>query len=510
MKKTVPFFLSCLLLVCITAWGQRITYSEPDRDDARVLNFEVIGKINGKVLVYKSYRDLHFIVTYDNEMKMVDKNRLELAGNTRILNTEFIQYADFAYMIYQYQKRSIMYCMAIKLDGAGKQVGESVQLDSTDNINYSASNKIYSVLNSEDKQKIMVFKINTRNDKMHMLTTSLFNKDLSLFKKSRLSINMPQRNDFLAEFSLDNDGDLVCIRASGTSTNDNINKITLITKPAPLDSYTLTDLKLGNIFLDDIRIKVDNINKHYVITSFLSKTKRGNIEGLYYVLWDKQQNKELLNATDIFTPEFREDAKGEGGSKTAFNDYFLKNIILRKDGGFIVVAESAYTSSRGNTLNRWDYLYGSPYWSPVDYYSWNSPVGYYPWYRSGMYNNVNTLTRYYADNVAVISFEPNGKVEWSNVIRKSQYDDNTDNYIGFGLFNTGDQLRFIFNIQEKRNMILSEQSLAPNGQLDRNPTFKNLDKGYDFMPRHAKQVGARQAIVPCQYRGFTCFAKLEF
>jgi hypothetical protein len=30
------------------------------------------------------------------------------------------------------------------------------------------------------------------------------------------------------------------------------------------------------------------------------------------------------------------------------------------------------------------------------------------------------------------------------------------------------------------------------------------------MPRHAKQVGARQAIVPCQYRGYTCFAKVEF
>jgi hypothetical protein len=217
-----------------------------------------------------------------------------------------------------------------------------------------------------------------------------------------------------------------------------------------------------------------------------------------------------LNATTIFSEEFREDAKAEGGSKSAFNDYFLKNVIVRKDGGFIIIAESAYTSSRGNTLNRWDYLYGSPYWSPVDYYTWNSPVGYYPWWRSSTYNNLNTLTRYFADNVAVISFEPNGKMEWSNVIRKSQYDDNTDNFIGFGLFNTGDQLHFMFNVQEKRSMILSDQSISPTGQVDRNPTFKNLDKGYDFMPRHSKQVGSRQAIVPCQYRGFTCFAKLEF
>ena len=508
MKKQVSVLIACLLLACITGFAQKITYSEPDRDDSRTLNFEVIGKINGKILVYKNYRDLHFIATYDNDMKLVDKSKLDFI-NYRVLNTEFIPYPDFVYMIYQFQKKSIMYCMAVKLDAAGKKMGEPIQLDSTDNINYSVSNKIYSVINSDDKQKIMVFKINTKNDKSHVLTTCLFNRELVLQRKSHLGISMPQRNDFLSEFSLDNDGDLVCIRASGTSSNDNINKISLITKPSMLDTYALMELKLGNIYLDDIRIKVDNINKHYVITSFLSKTKRGNIEGLYYVLWDKSTNKELLNTTTIFSDEFREDARGEGNSKTAFNDYFLKNIILRRDGGFIVVSESAYTSSRGNTLNRWDYLYGSPYWSPVDYYSWNSPSGYYPWWRSSTYNNVNTQTRYFADNVALISFEPTGKVEWSNVVRKSQYDDNTDNYIGFGLFNTGDQLHFIFNIQEKRAMILSDQSITPSGQVDRNPTFKNLDKGYDFMPRHSKQIGARQAIVPCQYRGFTCFAKLE-
>jgi hypothetical protein len=51
-------------------------------------------------------------------------------------------------------------------------------------------------------------------------------------------------------------------------------------------------------------------------------------------------------------------------------------------------------------------------------------------------------------------------------------------------------------------MILTDQTISPMGQVDRNPTFKNLDKGYDFMPRHAKQIGSRVAIVPCQYRGY--------
>ena len=509
MKKVFSLLVACLFLANFQVIGQKITYSDPDRDDPRTLNFEIIGKLSGRILIYKNYRDLHYITVLDADMRMLEKNKIDLP-NPRLLSTEFLVYPDFAYMIYQYQKKGALFCGAIKLDANGKQVGQPIEMDSTENVNTAVNAKIYSVINSEDKQKILIFKVNSHNDKQHILTTCLFNKELQLQKKSKLSINMPQRNDFLSEFTVDNDGDLACIRASGTSSNDNINKVTLITKSANSDNFTSTDLKLNGIFLDDIRLKADNINKHYLITSFISKTRRGNIEGLYYAVWDKILNKESLNAVTSFSEELRSDAKGEGGIKAAFNDFFLKNIILRKDGGFIIIAESAYSTSRGNTLSRWDYLYGSPYWSPADYYTWRSPSGYYPWGYNNMNNINNTLTRFYADNVAVISFEPSGRVEWSNVVRKSQYDDNTDNFIGFGLLNTGDQLHFLFNIQEKRSMILSDQSITPMGQIDRNPTFKNMDKGYDFMPRHAKQIGLRQAIVPCQYRGFTCFAKIEF
>ena len=508
MKNICLLLLACMLFGTFQAAGQKITYSDPDRDDPRSLSFEIIGKLGGRVLVYKNYHDLHYISVFDAEMHMVEKNRLDIA-NLRVQSTEFLVYPDFAYMIFQYQKRGAIYCSAIKLDASGKGIGPIIEMDSTENVNTAANSKIYTVIFSENKQKIMIFKINSKNERQHILTTSLFNSDLQLLKKSRLSINMPQRNDFLSEFTLDNDGDMVCVQASGTSSNDNINKVSLLTKPALLDTYAINELKLNGIFLDDIRIKADNINKHYLITSFVSKVRRGNIEGLYYTLWDKIQNRILLDSVTSFSEELRNDAKGEGGAKAAFNDFFLKNIILRKDGGFIIIAESAYTSTRGSTMNRWDYLYGSPYWSPTDYYTSRNSVGNYPW---GYYNNPNNSvqTRYFADNIAAISFEPNGKLEWSNVIRKSQFDDNTDNFIGYGLLNSGDQLHFMFNIQEKRTQMLSDQSIAPNGQIDRSPTFKNMDKGYDFMPRHAKQIGQRLAIVPCQYRGFTCFAKIEF
>jgi hypothetical protein len=495
------------MLIGAQLQAQLIAYSEPDRDDARDMNFEVIGKMNGTIHVYKNYRDLHHICLFDNEMKQIDKVKLDFLPE-RIFNADFLQYPGFYYMFYQYQKRNIVYCMAVKLDAKAQKMGEPIQLDTTE-VNYSASNKIYTVLNSDDKQKLMVLKVNSKNEKVHYLTTSLFNKDLALIQKTTNAIAMQERNDVVGEFQLDNDGDLVFIKTSGTAQNDNINKVTLLQKTTLSNTIQQADLHIKGLYLDDIRVKVDNVNKHYLVTSFGSKQRRGNIDGLYCFLYDKVSNKELLNTSIAFSDELRGEAKSDGSVKMAFNDFYLHNIVMRKDGGFIIASESVYTSSRGGNNNRWDY-FGTPFNSGFNnaYYYNTSPFGYYnyPWNRNNAMNNV---VRYYADNIAVLSIDPTGKMDWSNVIRKSQYDDNSDNFIGYGVMNTGGEIHFLFNSQEKRQMLLTDQSINPEGQVTRSPTLKNLDRGYDFMPKQAKQTGSKQIIIPCQYRNYICFAKID-
>ena len=64
------------------------------------------------------------------------------------------------------------------------------------------------------------------------------------------------------------------------------------------------------------------------------------------------------------------------------------------------------------------------------------------------------------------------KMEWSNVIRKSQFDDNGDNYISYGLMNVGSEVHVLFNILEKRNWLLTDQSFSPEGQLFRKLLIK--------------------------------------
>jgi hypothetical protein len=110
----------------------------------------------------------------------------------------------------------------------------------------------------------------------------------------------------------------------------------------------------------------------------------------------------------------------------------------------------------------------------------------------------------------VLSFDKNSNLEWSNVIPKSQFDDDGNSLISYQLVNTGGALHFLYNQYERRMMLLTDQSIAPDGKLTRYPTLRNLDKGYEFMTRFGKQISSNQILIPCLYRNYLCFAKIDF
>jgi hypothetical protein len=498
------------MVVCFLIFGnllkaQKIVYSEPERDDTRRMNFEVIGKINGNFLIYKNIRNRNWITIMDNNMKVLDKVEQDYIPDDRLINIDFFPYNDFCYAIYQYQKRNVVYCMAAKIDGQGKKSSDVIELDTT-HLGFAANNKIYSVVSSEDKNKIMVFKINSKNKQRYIITTNLFDNGLTLLKKTVITMPMEDHNEYLDEFYIDNEGDFVFTKFY-RQNNDIISRASLVVKYAQADSLLIKDLDIEKRYLDELHVKVDNFNKRYFLTSFYYKERRGNIDGFYFYVWDKETGKPEMENTVTFGDELRKDAKGEANLKMAFNDYFIRNIIIKKDGGFIIGSEAFYTTSRYNSWNRWDYLYGSPYLSPVDYYYY-SPYYNSLWYRSRFYNSSNV--RYHADNIVILSFDNTGKLQWNNIIAKDQYDDETDDLISYQLMNTGGQLHFLFNMEERRINLLNDYTVAPGGQINRNPTLKNLDKGFEFMAKYGKQVSSHQMIVPCLYRNNICFAKIEF
>ena len=497
-------FLIVLLAVFDAAYAQKIVYSESDKDDNRKMNFEIIGKMGNNFLIYKSIRNENFISVYDNNMKQIEKVKHEYLPEERMINVDFFPYQDFFYMIYQYQKRNVVYCAYLKMDGMGKKISEPMELDTT-TIGGFTNNKIYTVIASEDKQKIIVFKINSRDRNKFIITTKLLNDKLQLLHKSILTMPMDERNDNLGEFVLDNEGNLVFSKFYRHG-NENISKAFIVVKKATNDAFDFYNINLEKIYLDELRVKVDNYNHRYLFTSFYYNQRRGSIEGLYFQAFNSINSKAEFEKAFVFNDDLREEARGDANKRMAFNDYFIRNIIIKNDGGFILDAEAFYTTSKANAWNRWDYMYGSPFLSPIDYYYYSPYYSNWMWRRGGN----NQSVRYHADNLVIFSFDKNGGLGWNNIISKEQYDDDTDDRISYQVMNTGGQLHFLFNQQVRKNLLLSDYALSPDGAITPNPTLKNLDRGHEFLPKYGKQVSARQFIAPCLYRNYICFAKIDF
>src|SRR5689334_19820342 len=148
-RKLFIFLILSALTFSLNA--QKIVYSDYDREDSRKMDFEIIGKVGGHFLVYKNSRNRVWITVFDNEMQQVAKvDQDYVPNNEHLINTDFFPYSDFCYMIYQYQRKNVVYCMASRIDGNGNKIGEETELDTT-HIGFSANNRIYTAITSEDR-----------------------------------------------------------------------------------------------------------------------------------------------------------------------------------------------------------------------------------------------------------------------------------------------------------------------------------------------------------------------
>ena len=506
MKQSLIILFAINLLTIAPVFSQDITYSVVHSENARDVSFEVLGKVGNNYLVYKNIGWKNIIQVFDKKMKEISNERLKFVPDNT-LNADFIPYPDFVVMVYQYKKNNVLYCDAAKIDANANLIGLPRTLDTT-RIGVQGGQNIYSTIFSEDKKNMLLYKMHEKNDRLHIVT-KLYNTDLQLQDSTRSFIAFNERREVYSPFQLANDGSIFFTRETKSGSRENIRELEMITCKLHSDSFVVTAIDLQKKYIDGVNIKIDNLNNNYLINSFYYPQKTSaSIEGIFSALINKA-TLQVKSAFNMLDDSLRLKMTKSNQYRFAFDNLFIRNIFVKKDGSYLLVAEDFSTQSLGNNnnWNRWDYLYNNPYSFNNDYYYWNSP--YYRYNRFNSFNN-NRSIKYYYDNILFISVDSTLRFNWKNVLLKKQVDDDNDSFLSYGTLNAGGEIHFLFIEKERNSQIISNHSISPAGKLYRYPTLKSREAGYQFMPRLSKQVGARQVIMPCVYRGNICFAKIEF
>ena len=520
MLKSFLSFIAFILVGLQGLTAQSYVMSGTEKTDKDQMQYEVLGKVDGRYWIYKNNEGIATIAQYNDQMQLVQQN--DLVFLPKKLNAlEFVTKSNRVYAFYQFQEATTVYAMVAELDEKGQLVGTPTIIDTAEKIRPGSGTKVFNLIESEDRSKLLFFSVNTTNPASIKIKTMALSTPFALLNEATISINAQNKKSNLSDFALDNKGNLFCLR--NVEQPNAAPVVSLLYMAADGSEVIETPILNNSLVLDDIRLKINNTNGTVIVNSFYATEKKGHIEGMYTFIWDIATRQNSLSNASRFTDAVRDAVTNKKNLKNAFDHFYFDQVQPNADGGFTIIAEAATTSSNRNAFSRWDYFYGGPFYNPFMFNYWNRPFGFYPWARFGwgpslfMWNRwMNPYASfgypsvtYNANNIALLSFDIKGNLQWVKTIDKKQTDQNVDQFIGYGSIENEAGMSFVYHQKQKGVHQLIVNTLSKEGQLLKGNSIILNEKNYEWMPKSLKQVGAHEAILPYQFKNKIGFAKIQ-
>lgn len=492
MKKSIY----CLLLSVFCFLGgtrythaQDIFYAKERKFSFQNGDFDVVGWAGDRLYTYRASKEGFFLDAYNDSMRLLATIALDFFPQ-KIYETKFINYDDQITVLFQAVQSNYVVQYAVRLDSRARMVQKPVALDSVKTGWFGPSKGYYSSVVSSDKGHIMIYGLG-KAGKSGGLATILLDKQLNVLSRTQPALETSVSDFVLGQTVLGNDGTLYL---SGYTENGSkgYGGEARILKLAPgANVFQSGVLPLKEIYITGMYIKLDDNKNEIYVGAFYSEKKAGNIDGVIYGLYSPASDSLTVFKTIPFDEQLRK-ASDDRNKKKAFNDFEVKNIIVKNDGGFILVSESFYMATRTS--------YGPGY------------GGFYSSYNNYNYPGMNTSVREYVyGDILVINYDGSGNREWHNFIRKEQYSQEDGGlFSSFGLINSGASLVFLYNDFTNSKSSLNLAAVDIQGKLQ----LKKLNAGSgndgDWLPRSGKQTDATELVVPVLRKNNLSFARLAF
>ena len=474
--KIIGLAVAGLVWYAGVAKAQRVQFSEPVAFDFRASEFDMPGKLGDKLFVFRKDKELNVLDALDENMQRLASIVLDFMPE-KAGNLNFVSDGKTLMLTYQQLRRSgEMLVYAAVLDDQARLIGGPMVIDSV-----ITRNERYRVAISPDKQRMVVYLQDRRNGTSVLRWTAID-------RKMQVAGNYEQAlpaDGLVKSIYLTNDGQWIGLQGSGMEDQLSAN-LNLLVCPLGGHTFSVLPANLEGRYIGDAMLRYNTHTGKAYVAGFSSSTSKGNIDGLYYGIALPTSGSWQKTAFMPFDEVVKEGAGGN--KKRAFNDYIFRELIITKDEGFLMAAEKYYTATRQ--------MYASG-------------MGMYPYYYNPYYNRL--LREFNYSDVMLLSCSAEGERKWSDFIRKDQTTLEDDGaFSGYGMMNTGDAIRFVFNNMESASTTLKVISVNPVGKMNTNLLDRDYTRYYDWLPRYGKQISARQMLVPCIYKGKLCFAKVDF
>ena len=458
-----------LAFTCFFAFSQKVTISE-DINLRSDFMYDILGQVDDKILLYRDKGLNHTLQVFDENLW--EKEQVELQFEKKRIDPIGLVAGekDFSFF-YAYRKKGDQLLSCRKFDSDGVLLDTATISVNNALLNYQK----YFFANSRNRRFVALFHFQKDNG----LRISLFDtKEMKLMWENMYTFDFPfVRRDFRELVVSDKGAAFLIFEKDNFRIGRPSTTIEAYYLNASDGFLTKQTLSLEDHYLVDYRVDFDNVNDKLVIAGLYGDKFRSRSNG-YFI---------LRNGFFQFTPFdealFAELEKNNKRKVNNLEDYVIADIIVREDGGLIIVSEMQREFSRKTNV-----LEGR---------------------RQSF--DLRAYTDYYNEDMVVMSVHPDGKEHWRQVLRKKQFSqDDGGYYSSFFVFKSPTELRFIFNDEIKPDNTVSEYLLNPLGENERNIVMNTEYQKLKLRFQEAVQISTRDFLVPSERNSKFNLVKVSF
>jgi hypothetical protein len=478
-------FLSVLVFVHVQA--QDIATSPPQKITAGISKVEVLGRNDQGIIIRHTVHDDDEILCYYDNMSLRWKKNIPRREKNGSIE-EIICYPDSMLFFYSVTVKGATVLKAFKTSSRIESPATVIALDTLSTTLMSPIPHTQFSLTA-DKRYILFWYSdhNFDNNKMVHLTCL----DFKLRKQWSTIIRLTElEHPDPITATIDTFGNACLVSGEYKARNFSNNfpyTALMITSIKQKGTHTHQSIiREQENFYTECQVKQDVRNGNVLVAGLFSHNAGTESEGTCFFVYNSSRDSLILQHYEAHSNDFVSQLTGNSPPKRndGFFDFQPIDLIVKRDGGAIFIAESESVTSE----------------------AYNNP----PFGGFGLSTGF-TVNYYHYDELAVTSFNPDGSVEWKQILHKKQSTEGDGGYYSsIATMIAPAQLYLVYNDIVNGQTTVSNFSIDATGKQARNEMFSADRKGVNVTPRQGKQISANEMILPSFKRNYLEFVKITF
>ena len=440
------------LLIAASLQGQEVTISQEVilKDESA---YSLLGKVDDHILLLKNKSYAQELSIYDEGLTFIQSVLIDLEENREYLLGVTRSDYDFT-IIYTYRDRDVRYVKASKFN----KNGNLLFTDTIETLPNELMDGYYELKASENERYVVLYEFSRdRSIKLHLYDC----QEMKVVRLNEIEVDeISARRDFRS-IEVSNKGDIfIVFERYGYKFRLSDHYLHMLELNRDGNVYE-SKIPMNDRYKIDVKIIVDNFNNQTKLVGLYGSEFDNVSEG--YFISDLNHIKYVPYSNDREDIIINQNVHLMHG----LENYRLMDVVLRQDGGTVLVIEKNLEFFRSSPYGR-------------------DPLG---GYRTG-------IVDYIAEDILVINAMPNGEIAWKSILPKRQVSqDDNGVYSSYFLFQTDSKLHFIFNDEIKTNNTVSEYVLNPIGVYERNAVLSTVNQKLKLRIKSAIQTSANTFLM---------------